>query len=804
MPGAMHSDLPPRPAKPLLPCVPFLPQDNDAAACDPSASAVVALLNDRLGALLRFDAPTFWAHIAHDASIAHALDTYLQFRRRPHDVPIDGNANVTSAEEDALAKRVFLTYKRVGDQNEPNAPSLSVRSRIVHDRDLVDPAKTLDLCVLYAPDNPKHTEALLANLAATHDALAFAFRSDSDQTRNDASPSSSSSLRRRYETLGDKFASAGAAIANNLEQMADRVVASAIDEVPLSRDSRTDALKYFHDVAASLAALAFHAPALARRCKGDAAAEETSSKSYSKSMPTKNATAGSEDTTCTPLVTAAASLNDSKGKAPVKPTEILSLPDTSTSGDLGFVTCAPEALCDALERVARETCDALRLSQNQKPSSSSSSSSSIDGIQKGEADPADAVRLAVLRGRDALLALDDAAENNTIDDDDDDVDAPPPDDALAAKLRELNELFPEYGDGYLAAALDAFGGDVNDTASRLFEGDLTPALAALDARTSWRARWAAQNPKLKNKNDTGRVSASGPSHTSSHGALSSAWTKKPSSSDSRDKSASPPGREYHKNGDVAYMTRRQKSAYGLESGYDASEAKRRILDLAYDDEYDDSFDELNELAGVAADAGETYEKEKKNSLLSANGVFGAGTYGGSIWSSAGSGSPSVGRVTEKGKENSPKKTFWIENGRVYHAPRAGATAVAASSVEEASALAAAEAAASAERVHGLGAGGNRAAFGATGTAATDAAASAARGGGRGGRGAPPRPPSDLTRPDPRPPPGSGAGPNRRGAGAPPGTRAHKSEHKASIGNHNRKQQAAKKMSRGFGPASAGD
>jgi hypothetical protein len=53
-------------------------------------------------------------------------------------------------------------------------------------------------------------------------------------------------------------------------------------------------------------------------------------------------------------------------------------------------------------------------------------------------------------------------------------------------------------------------------------------------------------------------------------------------------------------------------------------------------------------------------------------------------------------------------------------------------------------------------------------------------------------------------PGSGAGPNRRGAGAPPGTRAHKSEHKASIGNHNRKQQAAKKMSRGFGPASAGD
>ena len=295
----------------------------------------------------------------------------------------------------------------VRDPNEPNAPSLLVRSRIVHDRDLVDPAKTFDLCVLYAPDNPKHTEALLTNLAATHDTLAFAFRADSDANANaSSSSSSSSSLRRRYETLGDKFASAGAAIANNLEQMADRVVASAIDEVPLSRDSRTDALKYFHDVAASLSALAFHAPKLARRCKGDAAAEETSSKStHTKSMTTKTANAGSEDTTCTPLVTAPASLNDSKGKAPVKPNEILSLPDTLTSGDLGFVTCAPEALCDALERVARETCDALRLSQNQKPSSSSSSSSSIDAIPKGKADPAEAVRLAVLRGRDALLAL---------------------------------------------------------------------------------------------------------------------------------------------------------------------------------------------------------------------------------------------------------------------------------------------------------------------------------------------------------------------------------------------------------------
>ena len=38
-----------------------------------------------------------------------------------------------------------------------------------------------------------------------------------------------------------------------------------------------------------------------------------------------------------------------------------------------------------------------------------------------------------------------------------------------------------------------------------------------------------------------------------------------------------------------------------------------------------------------------------------------------------------------------------------------------------------------------------------------------------------------------------------GVRAPPGTRAHKSEHKATIGNHDRKNQARKKMDRAAPP-----
>ena len=758
---AMPTDLP-RPAKPLPPCVPFLPQDNDAAACDPAAVAVVALLNDRLGRLLRADAPTFWAHLAHDASIARALDTYLQFRRRPHDARLDGSANVSSPEEQALARRVFLVYRRVGDGGEPNAPPPATRSAIVRARRLIDPPQVIDFCALFGPENPRDTRATLERLARARDAP--------DETGETG------------ETLGDAFADAGAAVAANLEQMADRVVTSAIDRVALSVDAKTDALKYFHDVAASLALLASHAPALARRCKGDADDAKATTRGADAADARERA-----------------NRHEGKGKAPVAYDAPLSLPEDAKA--LGFVTCAPDALCDALERVAEETCGAI---SRRGPSGESSSS------RDAAAAAADAVRAAVLRGRDALLALDrdgDAGVSGVFGVSGDAPAAPPPPAALASRLREARELFPDHGEGFLAAALECFGDDVNATASALFEGGLPPALAAMDVGTTWAAYWAAKHPAARGDGDGGggetRARPSGPPETPFRASF-------PSKDDGRgfarasfsDRPERPDG-AYHKNGDVAYMTRRQKSAYGLSDGYDAAEAKRRILDLAYEDEYDDSFDELNELAGAGADAG----GDAMDGNANAGGLF--GVFGGGVWgagdvSVSGSDRPSrLGLGASGGSDarrEEAKKTFWIENGRVYHAARPGATAVAASSVEEASAMAARDAAASTARVHGLGAGGNRAAFGAVGTtSASVASAPAARKGGRGGGGAPP---SDLTRPDPRPAPGRSAGPNRRGAGAPPGTRAHKSEHKASIGNHDRKKRAAKKMSKAFGPAAA--
>ena len=110
---------PTRPARPLPASVPYLPHDDvdgGSSLGDPTASAVVALLDANLRALLRMDAEEFWRHIAHDPSVARALDTYLQHRRRPYD-PTKTRASQRSAAsededlDDRLARRVMKTLR---------------------------------------------------------------------------------------------------------------------------------------------------------------------------------------------------------------------------------------------------------------------------------------------------------------------------------------------------------------------------------------------------------------------------------------------------------------------------------------------------------------------------------------------------------------------------------------------------------------------------------------------------------------------------------------------------------------------
>lgn len=60
----------------------------------------------------------------------------------------------------------------------------------------------------------------------------------------------------------------------------------------------------------------------------------------------------------------------------------------------------------------------------------------------------------------------------------------PPDPALRSKIFELRVLFPDHGDGYLAACALHYG-DVNGAASHLLEDDLPPHIASMPTSTPW-------------------------------------------------------------------------------------------------------------------------------------------------------------------------------------------------------------------------------------------------------------------------------------------------------------------------------
>ena len=713
----MAASLPRPPARPLPPCVPFLPHDDAASAADPTASAVVALLNDRLEALLRADPDAFWSHLAHDASLRRALDTYLQFRRRPHDHAGDGDARAhTAAAEDALARRVFVVFRRAcAPADEPGATvTRDARAATLRDRRVLDVPKLVDLCAIYGPDNPAAV-ALLARDAAT-----------------------------LVPNLDRALADAGARLASGLETTADRLAAAAFEDGALDENARDDALRYFHDVAVSLAALVrAHPPFAEALLRGGAGTDDEvvvargRDEAHNRQNRKGKAVMVSED--------AHVASDGSNVNPNLNPNPHASIDPRHA---------APGALLEAIDRVAHETTPLLSgVGEGGAVvvAAADATTRALDATRRLLADPPE-LDPRVGSNLDATAGASSASTGS----------GSGPDPALAAAIAQVRAIFPDHGDGFLALALERFGGDPEACAANLLEGNLPPELAKVDTKTPWPPP-GVPTPGVPTARAPAPAGAPAP-----RGAWAAPKPLPP---------APPVGGFIRKKGGFGDVDR------GM-GGYDADAAKRFIADLEYDDEYDDSFDELAEVAKVGAAAGDVSEAGSgggNNRGGNNRGAGGGGATFGQIPPRIGGGG-SYPEPSGSGSGGAPR-TFWIADGRVYHAPKEGAAAVSARSVEEASAMAAADATARAAAVHGLGAGGNKAAL-APGAApfvppAARGGRGAGRGGGAGGGGGG----------------GGGRGPNRRGSGAPPGTRAHKSEHKATIGNHDRKAQARKKMDR---------
>ena len=105
-------------------------------------------------------------------------------------------------------------------------------------------------------------------------------------------------------------------------------------------------------------------------------------------------------------------------------------------------------------------------------------------------------------------------DGDRVDDDDDVV----VDASMAGKIESLRALFPDqYGDGYLALALDAFGGDPESAAGALLEGDLPAALRGIDATFTLAAY---RETKTKTKTEKGATGRTGPTPVAAPAALS--------------------------------------------------------------------------------------------------------------------------------------------------------------------------------------------------------------------------------------------------------------------------------------------
>ena len=609
----MSASLPP-PDRPLPPCVPFLPRDNDAA--DPDAAAVTTLLDQRLATLLRAPADAFWRHVAHDASLRRAIDTYLQFRRRPHDADDDADSPAASSSDDALrrsaslAKRVFNTYRRLATPSEPGSPFRGPddHARALRASALAEPPCVLDVCAIFGRDNPRETAELVKTLHAILD-------------------------------LASPFAAAAKSAAEGLERTADELLHAAFENdtpgVPAAK--RDDALRYFHDVAATVHAVARASPELAAAM-----------------------TEGDER----------ASTDDTKGKAPA-----------TSSSDRRASNASASALADAMDRVANETVPTLAAN-----------------APANVARAAETVSAALAAARETLLRGANEGTAKKRSDPDDRSARLERNDAEA--LATLRGIFPDRSEAFLARALARFGGDAELAAGRLLEGDFVDEPE----------EGPETSDETSKKSDGGGGGGSNRSRAFAPPPPLPSSGLGPAARSSAKKAGS---RRRRRCGGARRVPPRRGGARGR-AGRRARDSGCRIRRRC-----DDSYDELAEVRGVAESkpAGDERERARTRrrsgdgrSVRGGRGSAGAGGgFGGqrAAAAAAAAAASSAGRRRDAAAVG--EYQYVLDLGRAGVPPRPGAREVTAPSVEATAAMAE-RMAARADAVHGLGAGGSRAAF----------------------------------------------------------------------------------------------
>eukprot|EP01018_Ginkgo_biloba_P013508 Gb_29126 [translate_table: standard] len=308
---------------------------------------------------------------------------------------------------------------------------------------------------------------------------------------------------------------------------------------------------------------------------------------------------------------------------------------------------------------------------------------------------------------------------------------------LQSKISQIKDIFPDYGDGFISACLDVYNDNPEEVIQQILEGTLHSDLLSLD--TSLQTKPTSKSSSL-NKKDKGKGMLDESAHTVKDKViLDASYSEKiigSSSSSAIESSPLPPDVKSSASG---RYVRRQKGDLDAARILDQQDVKdtfrSAILAAQYEDEYDDSFDDL----GMSvADAGieeteslgdglrprptprwavestlnDIDSSGKLNSVLSnkawnenSANVSHEKSVSGLVHPHLNGSAPSGQRGSHgsygKGKwKEQQKPQFYVKDGKNYSYKVAGAVAV--SSAEEAEVLKKTEE----ETIYGLGAGGN--------------------------------------------------------------------------------------------------
>ncbi|EPS61490.1 hypothetical protein M569_13307, partial [Genlisea aurea] len=158
----------------------YLPQDEAVAVgygpeeggLDPVESQrVVDLLNKELSRLLKLNPRDFWKEVATDESLPVFLESFTRYRSRWYDFPHRGGrgkvAGVVLGEVE-LCRRIFMLFYRLSSNQDPGAKaSETLNSKdhgvLLQNLKLLDLPKLLDICAVYGHENEDLARKLVMN-----------------------------------------------------------------------------------------------------------------------------------------------------------------------------------------------------------------------------------------------------------------------------------------------------------------------------------------------------------------------------------------------------------------------------------------------------------------------------------------------------------------------------------------------------------------------------------------------------------------------------------------------------------------